>query len=117
MAAPGYLGNGFHASLSGGSALGRITVGQETLRFASEEFNVEMPLHRLQIKLGKSDDNRVFFNHPDAPEWMISSSNREILREGAFRWRFHLRLQLRALQRSEERRVGKECRSRWSPYH
>src|SRR3989454_11108836 len=23
----------------------------------------------------------------------------------------------RAEQRSEERRVGKECRSRWSPYH
>ena len=22
-----------------------------------------------------------------------------------------------ASQRSEERRVGKECRSRWSPYH
>ena len=21
------------------------------------------------------------------------------------------------VQRSEERRVGKECRSRWSPYH
>ena len=26
---------------------------------------------------------------------------------------FHLRF----CQRSEERRVGKECRSRWSPYH
>ena len=24
---------------------------------------------------------------------------------------------LDALERSEERRVGKECRSRWSPYH
>jgi len=24
---------------------------------------------------------------------------------------------LRHLERSEERRVGKECRSRWSPYH
>jgi len=24
---------------------------------------------------------------------------------------------VRGLQRSEERRVGKECRSRWSPYH
>ena len=23
----------------------------------------------------------------------------------------------KTLQRSEERRVGKECRSRWSPYH
>ena len=24
---------------------------------------------------------------------------------------------MRAFNRSEERRVGKECRSRWSPYH
>src|SRR2546430_8560588 len=24
---------------------------------------------------------------------------------------------LRVMKRSEERRVGKECRSRWSPYH
>ena len=24
---------------------------------------------------------------------------------------------LKSSQRSEERRVGKECRSRWSPYH
>ena len=24
---------------------------------------------------------------------------------------------IKALTRSEERRVGKECRSRWSPYH
>src|SRR2546430_11920347 len=24
---------------------------------------------------------------------------------------------LHAMHRSEERRVGKECRSRWSPYH
>jgi len=28
-----------------------------------------------------------------------------------------LRLVTRVLRRSEERRVGKECRSRWSPYH
>ena len=26
-------------------------------------------------------------------------------------------LKLIKLDRSEERRVGKECRSRWSPYH
>ena len=24
---------------------------------------------------------------------------------------------LQGMERSEERRVGKECRSRWSPYH
>ena len=26
-------------------------------------------------------------------------------------------IQAAAQRRSEERRVGKECRSRWSPYH
>src|SRR2546430_13081164 len=31
--------------------------------------------------------------------------------------RAHERLPLHELDRSEERRVGKECRSRWSPYH
>src|SRR5688572_32809809 len=29
----------------------------------------------------------------------------------------HRRPPARATERSEERRVGKECRSRWSPYH
>src|SRR2546426_4444929 len=28
-----------------------------------------------------------------------------------------MRMYLRWCERSEERRVGKECRSRWSPYH
>ena len=31
--------------------------------------------------------------------------------------RFKVTLHWLALLRSEERRVGKECRSRWSPYH
>ena len=29
----------------------------------------------------------------------------------------YLQLLFELLSRSEERRVGKECRSRWSPYH
>src|ERR1039458_10357741 len=29
----------------------------------------------------------------------------------------HAVLHLHLMDRSEERRVGKECRSRWSPYH
>ena len=29
----------------------------------------------------------------------------------------HLTYAISSAQRSEERRVGKECRSRWSPYH
>src|SRR2546422_796638 len=37
-----------------------------------------------------------------------------------FNWRFTAAMQelhARVTERSEERRVGKECRSRWSPYH
>src|SRR3989442_15080337 len=40
--------------------------------------------------------------------------------EGAGLWRqtaANLRAALDAAGRSEERRVGKECRSRWAPYH
>ena len=33
-----------------------------------------------------------------------------VLRRHDFKW-------VEGLRRSEERRVGKECRSRWSPYH
>ena len=31
--------------------------------------------------------------------------------------KIHQRAMVNVIQRSEERRVGKECRSRWSPYH
>ena len=30
---------------------------------------------------------------------------------------FQLVMEKASAERSEERRVGKECRSRWSPYH
>ena len=30
---------------------------------------------------------------------------------------YGLRVNTSKISRSEERRVGKECRSRWSPYH
>src|SRR2546430_9713896 len=36
---------------------------------------------------------------------------------GAEPWRTHNPSVLDFDKRSEERRVGKECRSRWSPYH
>ena len=47
---------------------------------------------------------------------------RKALEAGRVWGRFDVRLSgevraLRIIERSEERRVGKECRSRWSPYH
>ena len=44
---------------------------------------------------------------------------REMLNQGKEAFKLSLDLYKQGLSpfRSEERRVGKECRSRWSPYH
>ena len=48
------------------------------------------------------------------PEDSLARSGRSRKRSGVD---IHHRQRLGRLDRSEERRVGKECRSRWSPYH
>src|SRR5256885_7524372 len=51
---------------------------------------------------------RVYFvSHPEYIEQVLVAQNRKFIKGRI----------LRANKRSEERRVGKECRSRWSPYH
>src|SRR5256886_16102889 len=59
---------------------------------------------------GKSTLAKVIAGHPD---YKVTSG--EVLMDGENL--FELEPDERARRRSEERRVGKECRSRWSPYH
>ena len=50
--------------------------------------------------------------------WYLKEHLASAVRIAAFIGVFSLLCFLRNVpQRSEERRVGKECRSRWSPYH
>ena len=46
-------------------------------------------------------------------EWSKSDTERQISYDTTYMWNLKKWVQMR----SEERRVGKECRSRWSPYH
>src|SRR5256885_13821592 len=55
-----------------------------------------------QVRLAKADPSK-----PAAPASRAAREDDAVARERA----------LKETQRSEERRVGKECRSRWSPYH
>ena len=49
--------------------------------------------------------------------WYIESDSRPILKSARMTYAPQC-LQISQMgDRSEERRVGKECRSRWSPYH
>ena len=50
-----------------------------------------------------------------AKNWALLLTEQMIIpvkKNGKQRWSYR-----RKIDRSEERRVGKECRSRWSPYH
>ena len=56
-------------------------------------------LDNIQTKLERlAEDNRPLFN---VERFLSDKELSDLLR----------------ISRSEERRVGKECRSRWSPYH
>jgi len=70
----------------------------------------------------KRDVNMVFQNYALFPHLTVFDNIAYGLRikkrsPKEVRDRVGSMLAMTALERSEERRVGKECRSRWSPYH
>ena len=48
---------------------------------------------------------------------ILMDSQSQITNASSAAGQFHQAAPDKRLTRSEERRVGKECRSRWSPYH
>ena len=76
-------------------SLYRVKKGFVYLRyFGPKEFLIRL---KERIRIQKIDYEKWYENHRRTEEELESQ------RQEAFR--------------SEERRVGKECRSRWSPYH
>src|SRR5437588_12674174 len=51
------------------------------------------------------------------PEYGLTRADERVLRHNAYDIVERLPLPLMVAERSEERRVGKECRSRWWPDH
>ena len=56
----------------------------------------------------RAELRRIF----EGPTWSYVCLESDVAKPGEFRTTF-----VGEMPRSEERRVGKECRSRWSPYH
>ena len=74
-----------------------------TIEYSSYDEKTPMLEGGLQYQLRPGVSAIVFANSFDAsipPGYLVQGSRQELLQ-----------------RRSEERRVGKECRSRWSPYH
>jgi len=76
--------------------------------------NYETPLSYFTSEFTPNDSFFVRYHLSAIPEAIDAAAWK--LKVGGDRRRRHGRVS-RHLERSEERRVGKECRSRWSPYH
>src|SRR2546426_11563374 len=80
---------------------------------------MHIPIEEIEVRIDELDpeEELVVYCH----QGVRSAAVAEYLRQRGFKNVRNLAGGLedwaRTVDRSEERRVGKECRSRWSPYH
>ena len=69
----------FHPALGNEVATGTIVVDRRALHFRSEAITLEIPLHRLRVRAGEGDDERIYFQDAESPEWEIFTADFDIL--------------------------------------
>ena len=116
--------NDFHAEIAiAAAAAGKMILCEKPLaRNLAESQTMVDAIEKAGVK------NTVWYNYRRLPAVMLA---KQIIDSGKLGRIFHYRANFlqdwtinaslpqggEGLWRSEERRVGKECRSRWSPYH
>ena len=79
------------------------------------EYNYElkMPKERIAVLIGKAGETKKSIENATKTKINVDSVEGEVTIRGDDALGLYTAREIR----SEERRVGKECRSRWSPYH
>ena len=72
---------------------------------------------RFKMHIFNNSDLNCYINNEEATTKQICNHFCKINVKTVFIIYFPLGFITMSILRSEERRVGKECRSRWSPYH
>src|SRR2546430_15636737 len=100
----------------------RSTLFPYTTLFRSAQANPRTHLNAWQLTIGKAalSDPAAFIPPDKDQPILVGRDERGRIAQRRLADRELPRVEVRPrirLRRSEERRVGKECRSRWSPYH
>ena len=87
----------------------------------AEEYNRKPPLFKKLFQAGSVEEEamQIFMAKKKAEDMRNELKQIISFTRGPSAWEELLATEgdIRKKRRSEERRVGKECRSRWSPYH
>jgi Zn-dependent protease with chaperone function len=91
-----------HPSLGDDPASGCIAFDAWRLRFQSETFTLEFPLARTQVTRETEDDDRIDFQDPQQPDWLIYCFQPEILKNSSLLKNPFTRRQLKAIESQGE---------------
>ena len=69
----------FHPTLGNEVVSGQIQVDRLEFHFQSEAITIDVPLHRLEIRLGEGKDERVYFQATGSPEWEVFTEDFSVL--------------------------------------
>src|SRR3712207_5695987 len=97
-----------------------VAVDDGVLRLVVNEYTREAGVRNLERELGtvlRKTATRIASGTAEAPVTVTPETVRDALGRQKFFQEAAVRTAVPGVARSEERRVGKECRSRWSPYH
>ena len=99
------------------------TIEQEEIKFNKTIESGLKELEKILTKKGEIDGSDAFLLYEtyglplELTEEILEEKSKKIGKRKLFFKKEEEHQEKSKLTRSEERRVGKECRSRWSPYH
>src|ERR1043165_9241898 len=74
-----FQAHAFHPGLGNEVADGTISVDRWHFRFHSDAVELEIPLPRLQVRMGEAGDERVYFTDPEIPGWEVFTTDTAVL--------------------------------------
>ena len=69
----------FHPALGNEVAPGVIVLDRNEFHFQSEAINLDVPIHRLQVRVGDGEDERIYLQDSESLEWEVFTTDFSIL--------------------------------------